>query len=78
MKERIMQHYRDVDGDSGVRGFQIDQDSITVWFHGTGRSYTYSYSSAGSHHVEQMKMLAISGDGLNAYINNNVKYKYVR
>ncbi|MBE0583888.1 MAG: hypothetical protein IH612_08985 [Desulfofustis sp.] len=73
-----MQNYRDIDGDSGVRGFRVDPDAITVWFHGTTRFYTYSYASAGSHHVEQMKQRALAGDGLNAYINNHVKFKYVR
>lgn len=73
-----MQVYKDIDNDSGVRGYEIGSDHITVWFDGTARSYTYSYSSAGSTHVETMKKLAVSGDGLNAYINNNVKFKYVR
>jgi hypothetical protein len=29
-------------------------------------------------YVEAMKKLATQGNGLNAYINNNVKFKYVR
>lgn len=71
-----MQPYKDIDNDSGVRGFEINETSITVWFDGTTKSYTYSYGKAGQHHVEKMKQLAKAGDGLNAYINNNVKYKY--
>ncbi|WP_420377950.1 hypothetical protein [Vibrio cholerae] len=73
-----MQLYKDIDSDSGVQGFEIGVDRITVWFNGTARPYTYSYSSAGSSHVETMKKLAVSGDGLNAYINRHVKFKYVR
>jgi len=73
-----MQIYKDINNDSGVRGFEISADSITVWFDGTERSYTYSYASAGRGHIETMKKLAVSGDGLNAYINLNVKFKYVR
>jgi len=73
-----MQIYKDIDNDSNVRGFEINETSITVWFNGTTKSYTYSYSKAGQLHVEKMKQLAKNGDGLNAYINNNVKFKYDR
>lgn len=73
-----MQRYADRDNDSGVIGFEIEPKSITVWFHGAPRPYTYSYARAGQIHVEKMKGLAVFGDGLNAYINNNVKFKYDR
>jgi hypothetical protein len=73
-----MQRYTDINGDSGVVGYEIGDGEITVWFDGTAQSYTYSYASAGQSHIEVMKKLAIQGDGLNAYINNNVKFKYVR
>ncbi|WP_318420663.1 hypothetical protein [Photobacterium leiognathi] len=73
-----MERYKDIDSDSGVLGYEINNDNITVWFHGSARPYTYSYASAGSIHVEEMKKLAHLGNGLNAYINNNVKFKYVR
>lgn len=73
-----MQIYADIDKDSGVHGFEINDTSITVWFTGTQKPYTYSYQSAGQQHIEAMKSLALSGDGLNAYINNKVKFKYVR
>lgn len=73
-----MQRYANINGDSGVSGFEIHDLSITVYFTGTSRSYTYSYASAGQHHIEAMKRLAQAGDGLNAYINHNVKFKYVR
>jgi len=70
--------YKDIDGDSGVNSYEYGDDCITVWFNGTSRSYTYSYASAGSHHIEEMKRLADIGDGLNAYINYNAKYLYER
>lgn len=73
-----MQRYADINNDSGVCGFDINPTSITVWFDGATRSYTYSYAIAGQVHVEKMKQLALSGDGLNAYINRNVKFKYDR
>lgn len=71
-----MQKYADTDRDSGVHSFEIDESSITVWFKGTSRPYTYSYNRAGQYHVEQMKRLALAGDGLNEYINDHVKKSY--
>ena len=73
-----MNKYADIDNDSNVDSYEIYETSIQVWFNGTPNPYTYSYTSAGQHHVEAMKQLAACGDGLNAYINNNVKFKYVR
>lgn len=72
-----MQKYIDKDGDSGVESFEIHETFITIKFKGTTRTYTYSYQSAGQSHIEKMKRLAVSGDGLNAYINNYVKSKFV-
>jgi hypothetical protein len=73
-----MQKYADTDRDSGVDSFEINETSITVKFKGTAKLYTYSYQTAGQHHVEQMKRLALAGDGLNAYIQKYVKTKFVR
>ncbi len=39
-------------------------------------SYSYSYRKAGQSHVENMKRLAVSGSGLNSYINAYIKFKY--
>lgn len=73
-----MEIYKDINNDSGVRGYEIGNDCITVWFDGTAKPYTYSYGVAGRIHVDKMKVLARNGDGLNAYINNFVKFKYDR
>lgn len=71
-----MQRYADTDHDSGVSHYEIEETSITVWFKGGAKPYRYSYVKAGVHHVEQMKRLARSGDGLNEYINDHVKKRY--
>lgn len=71
-----MEKYANLNNDSGVLGYELSATSITVWFEGTARPYTYSHAVAGRYHVEKMKQLAIAGDGLNAYINYNVKFKY--
>ena len=70
--------YRDIDHDSGVTQFEIGAEYIKVWFEKSSRPYTYSYSSAGQRHIENMKRLAERGDGLNGYINDHVKKLYVR
>jgi hypothetical protein len=71
-----MQAYTDVNGDSGVAAFAIGDDYIEVQFKKTGKTYKYSYASAGQHAIEQMKLLALAGDGLNAFIVRNVRTGY--
>ncbi len=71
-----MEIYTDIDRDSGVHGYEINDTSITVYFKGNSKPYTYSHLKAGQYHVENMKRLARSGDGLNEYINDHVKKAY--
>ncbi|MGG7037040.1 MAG: hypothetical protein ACI7YS_17880 [Flavobacterium sp.] len=72
-----MERYRNSGGVSGVSAYEIGSDYIIVKFSGTARTYTYSYGGrAGRNHVENMKKLAQNGSGLNAYINNHVKFLY--
>lgn len=68
--------YRDIDRDSNVESYEIGSDYIAVKFNGTARIYVYSYRKAGINHVENMKSLATSGNGLNSYINRNCRYLY--
>lgn len=72
-----MEHYADIDNDSGVIGYDIGTDFIRVYF-STSAIYLYTYSSAGPSNIENMKSLAISGEGLNSYINKYVKKGYSR
>lgn len=72
-----MPPYRDIDNDSGISAYEIGPDWIQVQFT-TGGTYEYTYASVGSQNIEAMKRLAASGDGLNAYINRNVKKRYSR
>lgn len=69
--------YKDIDGDSGVLSYEYGTDWITVEFErGQQRHYKYTYASAGSIHVDRMKTLADQGEGLNSYINKNVRKSY--
>lgn len=71
-----MERYRNSGGDSGVSTYEIGTDFIIVKFSGTVGTYKYSYQKSGQSHVENLKQLAISGNGLNSYINNYVKNLY--
>lgn len=65
-----METYANLGGDSGIAGYEIGDDYITVIFTTEAR-YTYTYESAGVDAVETMKELAESGQGLNSYISTN-------
>ena len=71
-----MEIYLDLDGDSGVVGYEIGDTFIRVKFNLTAKIYTYSYRSAGVDRVEYMKELAKVGNGLNAYIKLNANSLY--
>lgn len=73
-----LEHYLDLNHDSGVANYEIGNEFIRVQFKKKSKIYTYSYASAGYQHVENMKQLAQDGDGLNAYINKNVYHLYVK
>ncbi len=67
--------YENLGGNSGVAAYQIGSEFIRVQF-STGAIYQYTYESAGQNNIEEMKNLAKKGQGLNGYINRNVKYRY--
>ncbi len=70
-----MERYSNRRGNSPITHFQRGEEKIIVWFN-NGKSYSYSYRSAGKHNVDQMKLLAQRGSGLSAYITKNVRFRY--
>ncbi|WP_404655800.1 hypothetical protein [Raoultella ornithinolytica] len=72
-----MQKYANRGGDSGVVGFEITADSITVQFVG-GMNYVYDSYRPGAAIVTHLKTLALSGHGLNSYISSVVKSNFSR
>lgn len=72
-----MERYKNLSGDSGVAAYEIGPDFIRVQFT-DGALYLYTYASAGSHNIEQMKQLARKGQGLNSFINTTVRKLYAR
>ena len=72
-----MERYANLGGNSGVIGYEIGDDFIRVYFF-DGSIYLYTYASAGSYNIEEMKQLARRGQGLNAFINTTVRKAYAR
>ncbi len=72
-----MERYRNLGGDSGVVAYEIGADFIRVQC-SDGAVYLYTDVSAGSHNIEQMKLLARNGQGLNSFINTTVRKAYAR
>ena len=71
----MMTPYKDISGDSGIVAYEIEGDSITIEFR-KGGTYRYDANKPGAGHVSVMKGLAQSGDGLNTYINKNVRKNF--
>jgi hypothetical protein len=65
-----MDRYKNLGGNSNVAAYEIGHDSIKVQFFDKS-TYLYTYQSAGAAKVEQMKLLAMNGKGLNSYIKKS-------
>jgi hypothetical protein len=70
-----MIRYANHSGQSAIITYESGDDYLKVQFN-TGQTYTYTYNSAGSGTVEEMKRLAIAGAGLNSYIMRYAKKSY--
>ena len=72
-----MQNYKNLSGTSGVLRYQIGADNIIVEFElGNEKFYRYNYEVTGVANVNHMKVLAEAGQGLNTFINAEVKSSY--
>lgn len=71
-----MERYLNLSGDSGVVAYEAEEYGIIVKFIGDGRTYRYSYASAGAENIEEMKRLAVAGRGLSTFIAEHVKHRY--
>jgi hypothetical protein len=69
--------YQNLQGNSGVAAYETGPSYIRVRFT-HGRTYEYDYASTGQFHVERMKALAASGQGLATFISKFVKTNYAR
>lgn len=69
------QTYANTGNNSGVVLYLIERNSITVQF-GDGSIYVYTIGSVGEVALETMKELAREGQGLNSFINRNVRQDF--
>ena len=66
-------------GTSGITGYNIDPaDNYMEIEFANGGIYTYMKRNVGEVNFAVMKALAIAGNGLNSYINKNVRGRGVR
>jgi hypothetical protein len=69
-----MKPYKDLNNDSGISAYEYNDTSIFIQFK-TGKIYEYQESKIGASHLNIMKHLADTGNGLNAYIMKNLVVK---
>lgn len=69
--------YKNLAGDSGVVAYELTDDSIVVEFE-DGHIYLYNYSRPGKYLVDQMRSLALRGQGLSTLISKTVRKQYAR
>jgi len=68
-----------VTGTTGVVHYEAFKDAIELTFR-DGWIYHYSTRKIASHHIKEMKRLAMNGKGLTTYVNQHeeVKHDYDR
>jgi hypothetical protein len=64
--------YQNIGGRSSISSYDLGKGFLRVYFK-EGGSYTYTTASVGQETLNEMIELAKSGQGLNGYINLNVK-----
>ena len=70
-----MERYKNLSGSSVIAAYRIEPRAIIVEFI-EGGVYGYDFTRPGPEVVEEMKKLAVAGQGLSAFISKHVKYCY--
>lgn len=71
-----MKTYKNLSGNSGVVAYEVGKTFIKLKFEGESGVYIYDYKRPGRQVVEQMKALALKGEGLSTYISQEVGANY--
>lgn len=75
-----MQPYKNLNGDSGVEAYEIQDNALIVKFREANKNgyryYKYSSFKPGTFHLQKMKGMAIIGRGLGEYISKEIKKNY--
>ena len=72
-----MTEYKNLNDNSGIVAYEINDDSIDIEFE-SGGVYTYTKASVGEVYFHIMIALAIAGAGLNSFINKCVRNLYTK
>jgi hypothetical protein len=70
-----MEIYKNLGGDSSVVGYELADNNIKIKFC-DGAVYLYDGVNTGRMNVEEMKKLAVKGQGLNGFINRYIRNNY--
>ena len=70
-----MIQYKNLSAESGILAYESGDDFIRIQFQDK-EVYLYTNESSGKEHIDQMKILAEKGRGLNTYINQHVRKNY--
>jgi hypothetical protein len=70
-----MEKYKNLAGNSRVVAYEIGRDHIKVKFRDDS-VYLYNYVSPGRQALEEMKALALRGQGLFTFINSRISNNY--
>jgi len=73
MTGKLQQPYRNQGGNSQILSYETGNEFLKVEFAETGAVFKFSYRTAGKRHVDEMKRLAQSGEGLDKYICENMR-----
>ena len=76
-REKALQRYKNLSGESGVLAYEIGDPAIIVRFTG-GERYLYTDQSTGADNIAEMQRLATLGSGLSTFISQVVKERYER
>ena len=76
-KTQIYKRYKNAGGSSKVLRYMVEQDSITIEF-ADNSAYRWTNQSADPASIAKMKTLALSGKGLDAFIESTVKDRFLR
>ncbi len=68
-----MQNYSNQTGQSDITHFKIEDDKIIIKFKKWDAPIVYTNESEGTEHVENLKVLALSGKGLSRYLQRYFK-----
>lgn len=68
--------YKSQNPDAGVSNFEILPDGVILEFTDGECRYLYNAEKPGLVHVNEMKRLALAGDGLTTYVNQQVGDNY--